>query len=194
MSLLGQIQCKLDRVCAGLASKPNHKRKRVRVLGLTTSGGSWVSGSNYNSDPGQFSVPDLYLDPGQKMDLGSRLSMELDFEAVLPVVPSTGISLVPEGGLEPVARSSVSLQVMGVDYGHEPSPVKVPLSPMHVLGESAGSVGDGYAAYDGSAGDGHDAGEAQMPVLGFSVPFAEDLSASTLSRDWEDYFSSMPAD
>ena len=45
MRLLGQIQCKLDRIRVGLASKPNRRRKRVRFLGLTKSGVGWVSGS-----------------------------------------------------------------------------------------------------------------------------------------------------
>jgi hypothetical protein len=44
LRLLGQIQRKLDRVCVGLASKPNHRRERVRFLGLTKSGVGWIPG------------------------------------------------------------------------------------------------------------------------------------------------------
>jgi hypothetical protein len=85
LRLLGQIQCKLDRVCVGLASKPNCKRKRVRFLGLTKSGVGWVFGLvlevglDKNSGSGQFSDPGHNLDSGQNLDPELRLGSNLEF-------------------------------------------------------------------------------------------------------------------
>jgi hypothetical protein len=45
----------------------------------------------------------------------------------------------------------------------------------------------------GSAGDGSTQGDALLPDLGFSIPSAELLPASPLSKEWEDCFSLVPA-
>jgi hypothetical protein len=83
--------------------------------------------------------------------------------------------------LEPVARFLGSLQVTGLDSSHGPSLVEFPPSPVRVLCENAGSAGDGSS------------GDALSLDPGFSVPSTEILPASPLSREWEDYFSSVPA-
>jgi hypothetical protein len=79
LRLLGQIQCKLDRVCVGLALKPNHRRKRVRFLGLTKSGVGWVSRLVLEAGPDQNSGLDHNSNPGQKLDPRLRLGLNLEF-------------------------------------------------------------------------------------------------------------------
>jgi hypothetical protein len=70
LSLLGQIKCKLDRVFAGPAPKRNRRRKRVRVLGLSNSGGGWVPGSDLKSISGLSAIPGCDLGLGPKSPLG----------------------------------------------------------------------------------------------------------------------------
>ena len=79
LRLLGKIQHKLDWVCVGLASKPNHRRKRVYFMGLTKFGFGWVSGSDQNSGPCQYSDPGHNSNSGQNLDPSSRLGSNLDF-------------------------------------------------------------------------------------------------------------------
>jgi hypothetical protein len=52
----------------------------------------------------------------------------------------------------------------------------------------------GYDAGDGFGDDNGPADVVMMLVLGFPFPSAEDFPAGFLSRDWEDFFSSRPAD
>jgi hypothetical protein len=147
LRLLGQIQRKLDRVRVGVASKPNCRKKRV--LGLTNSILGWVSGSVFevgsdqNLDlglylnPGHYSNPGQYLDLGQNSDPGSKLGSNLEFVSnslplepvsavALLLVPSSGLPLVSEAVLQPLARSSL----MGLDSSHGPSLVEFSLSPV----------------------------------------------------------------
>jgi hypothetical protein len=147
LRLLGQIQRKLDRVRVGVASKPNCRKKRVRILGLTNSILGWVSGSVFevgsdqNLDlglylnPGHYSNLGQYSDLGQNSDPGLKLGSNLEFVSnslplelvsavALLLVPSSGLPLVFEAVLQPLARSSL----MGLDSGHGPSPVEFSLS------------------------------------------------------------------
>jgi hypothetical protein len=96
LSLLGQIQRKLDRVCAGLASKPNRRRRRIYVLGLKNSTGGWGSGSNQKWGPGQNSYMDHLLRLGRKQVSGSRVSLEPDYEVESSVVHASGLPFIPE--------------------------------------------------------------------------------------------------
>jgi hypothetical protein len=87
----------------------------------------------------------------------------------------------------------------------EPKWVSVPESPLHTAGlELEGTVSgseptplavisveeSGFVPFD--AGD----GSSQLPAPGFSVPSAEELfgflPAGSLSKDWEDFYSSLP--
>jgi hypothetical protein len=87
----------------------------------------------------------------------------------------------------------------------EPKWVSVPESPLHTVGlELEGTVSgseptplavisaeeSGFVPFD--AGD----GSSQLPAPGFSVPSAEELfgflPAGSLSKDWEDFYSSLP--
>jgi hypothetical protein len=66
--------------------------------------------------------------------------------------------------------------VTGLESCHGSSLMEFPPSPVRVLGESAGFAGDGSIQGDA-----------------FSVPSVEVLPTSPLSKEWEDYFSSVPA-
>jgi hypothetical protein len=94
LSLLGQIQRKLDRVCAGLASKPNRRRKRICVLGLKHSAGGWGSGSNQKWGPGHNWNLEHLLDPGRKLVPGSRVSLEHDCDDASSAVRASGLPFI----------------------------------------------------------------------------------------------------
>jgi hypothetical protein len=57
LSILGQINRKLDRFFARPVLKPNRRRKWVWVVGLTTSSGGWAHGTDQNSNSGLHSNP-----------------------------------------------------------------------------------------------------------------------------------------
>jgi hypothetical protein len=154
--LLGQIQPKLDRVRAGFDLKPNRKRKRVRILGLTNVVG-WASGpvlevgSDHNSgqghhlELGHYSIPGHPLDPGQIDFVSSFLLLELVLDVASHFMHSLGFPLISEGGLELDVRASM-------DSSLGPSLVEFPLLLVQVLGENGSIQRDGSAS-DGSAND-----------------------------------------
>jgi hypothetical protein len=72
--------------------------------------------------------------------------------------------------------------VTGLDSGLGPSLVEFPPSLVRVLGVNAGSAGDGSTQ-----------GDALLPDPGFSIPSAEVLPVSPQSKEWENYFSLVPA-
>jgi hypothetical protein len=166
LSLLGQIQRKLDRVCAGLASKPNRKRRRIHVLGLKNCTGGWGSGSNQKWGPGQNSYMDHLLRPGRKQVPGSRVSLEPDYEVASSAVCTSGIPFVSERYVAGDGSTGEDLEFQ--------------ISPVNGLGVTAGSASDVLDADEGSAGGGSAvgdgfAGEAVLPVPGSP---AEDILAS----------------
>ena len=145
------------------------------------------------------------------------LILELDFAEALPLVPSKGIFLGSEDGLELATRGVVPLSsVAGVEpsfcLGVLAPSVGEPYSLVCVRGSTAEDVGVkasgdspaseatpatvasiGYDAGDGF-GDGNGSVDvATMLVTGFHFPSAEHFPAGFLSRDWEDFFSSRPA-
>jgi hypothetical protein len=105
LSLLGQVKRKLDRVFVGPAPKPNHRRKRVLVLGLSNSGGGWVSGLALKSVSGLSAIPGCDSGLGPKSPMG--LFLELDLGEAPPFVLSKGMFMGSEDGLEvPLVSSS----------------------------------------------------------------------------------------
>ena len=211
LSLLRQIKRKLDRIFVRPASKPNHRRKWVRVLGLTTSGGGWAPGldqksnSGLASELGQCSLPGLESGLDQKLSLG--LILEPNLVKVPPVVPSKGIFLGVKDGLDLATRGVVPLSsVAGVEsslcLGVLAPSVSEPFSSVCVrkfVTEDVGVTASGdspttEASPTIAASIGYDAGDrfgdrngpadvVTMPVPGFPFPSAEDFLVSFLSKD-----------
>jgi hypothetical protein len=154
--------------CVGLASKPNRRRKRIRVLGLNNSTRGWVSRSNQKCGPGHYPDPghnsnlDHLLDPGQKLVPGSMVSLEPDCEDASSAVRASGLPLIPERYVAGDGSTGDGLEF--------------PLLPMNGLGDKTGSTDDGSDANEGIAGDGS-VGEALLPVPSSTIPSAEDLLA-----------------
>ena len=241
LSLLGQIKRKLDRIWAGPAPKPSRRRKWVRVVGLTNSGGGWAHGSDQKSDaglssePGHFLLLGLESGTGQKIPTG--LFIEPDLLEVPSLVPSKGTLSSGAGGVplscwgvpapsicEPPPSVCVCGSVIedGKEKGFGASPGSegamllssvADVEPLSCLGVPAssvsqpspsvcvcGSVAEVVGVKDSrDAGDGFGDGKgsievAKLLVPGFHFPSAEDFPAGFLSREWEDLFSSRPAD
>jgi hypothetical protein len=95
---LGQIKRKLDRVFAGPVPKPNRRRKRVHVLGLSNSGGGWVPGSALKSVSGLSAIPGRDSGPGPNSPMG--LFLEPDLDEAPPLVLSKGTFMGSEEGLD----------------------------------------------------------------------------------------------
>jgi hypothetical protein len=133
------------------------------VLGLTTFGGGWTpeleqkSDLGLYSDPGQCLFPGLGLGPGQKTSLG--LNLELDLVEASPMVPSKGIFLGFEDGLELATRGVVPLSsVVGVEPLSSQTTeaslgVHVPSVDESSLVCVCGSVTEGFDARVKASGD-----------------------------------------
>ena len=115
LRLLGQIQHKLDRVCVGVVSKPNERRKRVCILGLNNYVLGWASGSvfevgsDHMSDSGLYLDPGHYSVPGQHLDLGLNW-FEVGFKSCICLEFFDGFGFrpwaFPSGVLSPSCASS----------------------------------------------------------------------------------------
>ena len=110
LSLLGQIKRKLDRILARPAPKPSRRRKWVRVIGLTNSGGGWAHGSDQKSDMGLSSEPGHYSLPGLDSGTGHKIPMGLFIEPDLLEAPS----LVPSEGTLSSGAGGVPSSCCGV--------------------------------------------------------------------------------
>jgi hypothetical protein len=108
LRLLGLIKSKLDQVFAGPAPKPNRRRKRVSVLGLSYFGGGWAPGSVLNSSSGMSLISDRDSGSAPKSPLGLFLEPILG-EAPLLVL-SKGSFMGIEDGPE-VPSSSIVAEV-----------------------------------------------------------------------------------
>jgi hypothetical protein len=107
LSLLGQINRKLDRFFAGPNPKTNHRRKRVRVVGLTTSGGGWAHGTDQESSSGLDSDTSLHSLPGLgtgTSQMSTGLFLKPDRVKASSLAFSEGTFLGSEDGLESVTR------------------------------------------------------------------------------------------
>jgi hypothetical protein len=138
LSILGQINRKLDRFFAGPAPKPNRRRKWVRVVGITTSGGHWAHGTDQNSDSGLHSDPSHHLlpglDTGTSQNMSTGLFLEPDRVEVPSLVSSEGTFLGSEDSLE-LATRGVTLLSSVADV--EPSScLGVPASSISELSPS----------------------------------------------------------
>jgi hypothetical protein len=216
LSLLGQIKRKLDRIFAGPALKLNCRRKWVWVVGLSTSGGGWAHGSDQKSDSslssdlGHYLLPGLDLGTSQKMSTG--LILEPDHVKAPSLEPSEGNFLGSEDGLELATRgvmpfSSSSCLGVPVSFVSELSPsvcvcgsitedvgVKDSGDSPAMEATLATAASIGYDAGDGFA-DGNGSADAdKLLVPSFLFPSAEDFLVGFLSKDWDDFFSSRPAD
>jgi hypothetical protein len=80
-------------------------------------------------------------------------------------------------------RGSVVEDVGVKDSGDSPTMEATPTTTVSI----------GYDADDGFGDGNGSAAIAKLLVPGFHFPSAEDFSAGFLSRDWEDFFSSRPA-
>jgi hypothetical protein len=202
LSLLGKIKRKLDRVFVGPALKPNRRRKRVRVLGLSNSSGGWALGSALKSVSGLCAIPGRDSGSGPNSLMGSYL--EPDLGETPPLVLSKGTFMGSEEGIE-VPSSSIVGVVSSSCSGVLVSSVSAPSSLVFVRESAAEGFAvkakvpeDSPAKGSTPAGDGFGNGNgsddvALMPVPVSPFPSAEDFPASFLSRDWEDLFSSTPA-
>ena len=120
------------------------------------------------------------------------------------------LPLVSEVVLEPPARSpscsppARSPSCSPLEVVLNSFPVEISLSSTRALGENIGSAGEGpslanllrrdwevSSLLDANVGPALSAD--QSPAAGLAVTSTEVLQASPLSREWEDYFSSVPA-
>lgn len=121
MGNLGQVHSKLDRVLAGLASKPNRRRKRSGFLGLAKTAFGHDSGSVHDVGSGQIS--DLGLDMGLVLGTDPGSDPVLGFSSKSIFVESDSIfastSMIPpmlplvfEANVETLARSPSGLRAV----------------------------------------------------------------------------------
>jgi hypothetical protein len=90
MKLLGLINLKLDWILIGRTSKPSHRRKKVRILGLADSVLGWASGPVSKSlDPSLAPGVDPVLDPVVEPGLDLGLEPVLDLGSNLDLVSNS---------------------------------------------------------------------------------------------------------
>jgi hypothetical protein len=159
LSLLGQINRKLDRFFARHAPKTNRRRKWVRVVGLTSAGGGWAHGMDQKSDSAldldSSSSPGLGTGTSQNMSIG--LFLEPNRVKATSLLSSGGTFLGFEDGLE-LATRGVTLWSSVTDV--EPSScLGVPLSAISELSPSI--CARGFIAEDGGVKDFGDSPETK---------------------------------
>ena len=173
------------------------------MLGLSNSSRGWVPGSDLKSVLGLSAIPSRDSGLGPKSPLG--LFLELNLGEAPPLVLSKGMFMGSKDGLE-VPSSSIVGVVSSLCSGVLVSSVSAPSSSVYVHKSAAEGFNveakvsrDSPAKGSNPAGDGFGDGNgsddvALMPIPVSPFPSVKDFLTGFLSRDWEDLFSSTPAE